>query len=244
VLSANVENLKFVGASSHTGTGNELNNVIIGGAGNDYLIGLAGNDTLIDGSGLNTLQGGTGNDIYAVQSNADTVFEFANEGVDQVQTFLAAYVLSANVENLTFVGSNEHTGIGNELANAIIGSSGSDLLNGLAGNDTLTGGGGPDTFVFSTEIAGGNNVDTITDFNVSTDKIVLDHAIFIVGGSSGVLAVAAFTLGAIDANDRVIYNVDTGALFFDADGSGPTAAVHFATLATNLNLTNGNFLIA
>jgi Ca2+-binding RTX toxin-like protein len=242
-LSANVENLTFVGASSHTGIGNELNNVIIGGTGNDYLIGLAGNDTLIDGSGLNTLQGGTGNDIYAVQSNADTVFEFANEGVDQVQTFLAAYVLSSNVENLTFVGSNGHTGSGNDLANVIIGSSGSDLLNGLTGNDTLTGGDGADTFVFSTDIAGGNNVDIITDFNVSMDRIVLDHAIFTAAGSSGVLAAAAFTSGAIDANDRIIYNVDTGALSYDADDSGPTAMVQFATLAPHLNLTSGNFLI-
>jgi Ca2+-binding RTX toxin-like protein len=243
VLSANVENLTFIGASSHTAIGNDLNNVIIGGTGNDYLIGLAGNDTLIDGTGLNTLQGGTGNDMYAVQSKADTVFEFANEGVDQVQTFLAAYVLSANVENLTFVGSNGHTGIGNDRANAIIGGSGSDVLNGLTGNDTLTGGDGADTFLFSTEIAGGNNVDTITDFNVSTDRIVLDHAIFAAAGSSGVLAAAAFTSGAIDANDRVIYNVDTGALSYDADGSGPTAAIHFVTLALHLNLTDRNFLI-
>src|SRR5207237_1393557 len=126
------------GGGNDTLIANELGCTLNGGGGNDYLIGQAGNDTLIDGSGLNTLQGGTGNDSYSVQSTAATVFEFANEGTDQVQTFLASYVLSANVENLTFIGSSAHTGTGNELVNVLLGNSGNDVLNGLMGNDTLT----------------------------------------------------------------------------------------------------------
>jgi Ca2+-binding RTX toxin-like protein len=245
VLTANVENLTLVGSGDHTGIGNDLNNVIIGGTGNDYLIGLDGNDTLIDGSGLNTLQGGKGDDIYAVQSNADTVFEFANEGTDQVQTFLTSYTLSPNVENLTFTGGGtiNHVGTGNELNNVIIGNTGDDVLDGKAGNDTLTGGAGADQFVFSTAITGGNNVDTVTDFTVNVDRMVLDHTIFTALGPAGELSAAAFTSGAETANSRIVYDANTGAVSYDADGSGSAAAIQFATLSAHLNLTNKDFMI-
>jgi Ca2+-binding RTX toxin-like protein len=41
-----------------------------------------------------------------------------------------------------------------------------------------------------------------------------------------------FTLGtaAADANDRIVYDQTTGNLLYDADGTGATAAVQFATL--------------
>ena len=171
------------------------------------------------------------------------MFEFANEGTDQVQTFLSYYHLSPNVEQLVFVGANDHTGVGNELDNLLIGSSGNDTLNGLTGNDTLTGGGGADQFVFSTAIAGGNNVDTITDFTVNVDKIVLDHTIFSAAGATGGLTAAAFISGAETADSRIVYDANTGHLSYDADGSGAAAAIQFATVAAHLSLTAKDFMI-
>ena len=52
------------------------------------------------------------------------------------------------------------------------------------------------------------------------------------GLATGTLAAAAFRIGAAaaDASDRIIYNDDTGALFFDQDGTGGAAQVRFATL--------------
>jgi serralysin len=212
-LSANVENLTFVGAATHTGIGNDLNNVLIGGTGDDYLIGLDGNDTLIDGNGLNTLQGGKGDDIYAVQSNDDTVFEFANEGIDEVQTFLTSYTLSPNVEKLTFVGAFSHNGTGNELANTFTGSSASD---------TFTGAGGNDVFNYRSS---GNGLDTITDFNADNANAA-EHDHIDLHGRGLNFASLAITAGpdgvvvgipggdAIYLKNVAAHSIDAGDFFF------------------------------
>ena len=72
-FAANVENLTLTGSSAINGTGNSLNNTIVGNAaantlnsatGNDSLNGGAGNDILIGGPGKETLKGGTGDDRF------------------------------------------------------------------------------------------------------------------------------------------------------------------------------------
>jgi Ca2+-binding RTX toxin-like protein len=49
---------------------------------------------------------------------------------------------------------------------------------------------------------------------------------------------------AADANDFLIYNATTGALYYDPDGNGDAAAVQFATLSAGLALTAGNFVVS
>jgi Ca2+-binding RTX toxin-like protein len=63
-LGTNVENLTLTGDFGVWGTGNALNNILIGDKGNNYLTGGAGNDTLTGGGGSDNLIGGTGNDTY------------------------------------------------------------------------------------------------------------------------------------------------------------------------------------
>ena len=84
-LADNVENLTLTGTGNHAGTGNALNNWLMGTSGNNILTGNAGNDTLDGGAGADTLAGGTGDDTYVLGSGygSDTVQE--NDGHDVLQ---------------------------------------------------------------------------------------------------------------------------------------------------------------
>jgi Ca2+-binding RTX toxin-like protein len=132
-------------------------------------------------------------------------------------------------------------------ADKLDGGRGSDLLDGGLAADRLTGGAGEDSFRFSTELGSGN-VDRITDFNVADDTILLDNLIFAAVGGDGALALGAFFASAAgaahDADDRIIYDPDSGNLFYDADGAGGIEAVQFAQLRPGLHITAEDFLVA
>ena len=105
-LTANVENLMMI-SGGHIGTGNALNNQIIGSIGidtlyggdgndniagddgNDTLSGDNGNDILMGGSGSDVLTGGSGNDIFRLTagdlttSTGDTITDFLR-GSDRI----------------------------------------------------------------------------------------------------------------------------------------------------------------
>jgi Ca2+-binding RTX toxin-like protein len=231
-LAANFENLTLTGNANLNGTGNAAANKMTGNAGANTLNGSTGADTL---------SGGKGNDTY-VTDGGDTLNEVANGGVDTVRASVT-HRLGTAFENLTLTGTGNIAGTGNGLANKIIGNAKDNTLNGGLGADTLTGGGGADSFVFSTALG---KVDKITDFSVTNDTIHLENAIF-TGLSGGALVASAFaanTTGlAGTQTDRVIYETDTGKLFFDSDGLGGSAGVLFATLATGLALTNADFTV-
>jgi len=160
VLAAEVENATVTSASSIAVnlTGNELDNVLTGNGASNILIGGAGNDTLDGGAGSDNMLGGTGDDVYKVDAAGDKVLELSNEGIDRVDTSLASYSLSANVENLRYTGSAAFSGTGNELANTIEGG---------VGNDTLSGGTGADSFVLNSL----KGMDTVTDFVSGADHV-------------------------------------------------------------------------
>ena len=145
-LSANVENLILTGGSAIDGTGNTLDNTLIGNGAANTLTGGAGSDTLDGGAGADTLVGGAGNDVFIVDDAGDVVTENSGEGTDTVRSWVA-YTLSAEVENLTLTGSSGIGGTGNTLDNALTGNSAANTLTGNAGNDTLDGGAGGDALV-------------------------------------------------------------------------------------------------
>ncbi|HEY6630837.1 MAG TPA: hypothetical protein VIZ90_05235 [Rhizobiaceae bacterium] len=253
-------------------TGNSGTNTLSGGSGNDTLIGGAGNDTLDGGTGNDTMRGGAGDDLYVVNSTGDTIDESAagSGGTDTIHSSISFSLASSTrvlgtFENLMLTGSANLSGSGNGLANVLGGNSGSnvlsggggndtlrgyggnDVLKGGAGNDILTGGAGNDTLVFDVAPSASTNVDRITDFSVVDDVIHLENAVFTALTRTGVLSSANFvknTTGfAADANDHIIYESDTGKLFYDSNGSAAGGSVHFATLSTNLNLTSADFTV-
>jgi Ca2+-binding RTX toxin-like protein len=153
-LGANVENLTLSGATAINGTGNALNNVLIGNSGNNRLSGGMGNDRLNGGAGSDTMIGGTGDDTFVVNQAGDIVTENLNEGTDTVESSIT-YVLGANLENLTLTGTAGLAATGNALNNLLIGNSGANAMDGGTGNDRLDGGGGNDT------LQGGSGDDAI-----------------------------------------------------------------------------------
>lgn len=131
-------------------------------------------------------------------------------------------------------------------SDTLTGGGGSDLLDGGLAADTLTGDSGEDSFRFSTELGNGN-IDWIRDFKVIDDTILLDNLIFENVGGDGALALGALYGSAAgvahDADDRILYDTDSGALSYDADGGGDIAAIQFAQLSTNLKLSASDFII-
>ncbi|MDO4907311.1 calcium-binding protein [Neisseria sp.] len=71
-LPDNVENLILMGSADLNGTGNCLDNEIIGNGGNNELRGMDGNDRLIGKGGNDWLDGGEGNDYLEGGAGNDT----------------------------------------------------------------------------------------------------------------------------------------------------------------------------
>ena len=252
-LGANVENLELTGNDPLQGIGNALANRITGNNGANHLDG---------GAGADRLEGGNGDDSYVVDHAGDLVVEAAGGGTDSVASSVG-FTLGDQVENLTLTGGGAIDGTGNGLANAITGNAGAnrlegaggddvldgqggdDTINGGSGSDFLTGGAGADAFEFTAAL-GAANVDRITDFGPG-DVIRLGGAAGqpFAALATGALADFAFRVGpaAADADDRIIYDSATGALYYDADGSGGGAAIRFATLADAPPLSAADFVI-
>ncbi|MCJ8052130.1 hypothetical protein GB928_001860 [Shinella curvata] len=248
------------GSGNDTLTGGVSHDVLYGEDGNDTLDGGSGNDLLDGGVGTDNMTGGAGNDRYYVNSAADLIVEAAGGGTGDRLFASASYTLRSGVEvermetasvsgttaiNLT---GNDfaQTIFGNAGANILKGGGGNDALRGYGGKDTLAGGAGNDTFVFNTTLNATTNVDTISDFNAAADTIQIDNAVFL-GLAAGALATTAFkdlAVGAKDANDRVLYNSNTGDLFFDRDGSATTyAPVKFGFLTGSPTITAADFFV-
>ncbi|GAB6844584.1 hypothetical protein JCM2811A_35860 [Methylorubrum rhodinum] len=221
---------------------------LTGNAFANSLVGNNGANVLDGGAGVDRLTGRGGNDSYIVDNAGDQVIEAVGAGRDTVFAS-TSYTLAAGqeIEGLQLLAAT--TGsfnlTGNAFANSLVGNNGANVLDGGAGADRLTGRGGDDTFVFSTALDNGN-VDTIVDFS-NGDMIQLSGPIF-TALTAGELDADAFkdvgAGGTVDASDRILYDSASGALSYDADGSGSGAAVRFATLANRSTLSVDDFLVA
>ncbi|MFN6579144.1 MAG: putative Ig domain-containing protein, partial [Aulosira sp. ZfuVER01] len=250
-LTNNVERLTLTGTANINGTGNSLSNSITGNAADNTLTGADGNDILDGGAGNDILNGGAGNDSYTVDSIADVITENADEGTDSV-TASVSYTLTDNVERLTLTGTANINGTGNSLSNSITGNAadntltgadGNDILLGQAGNDVLaggfgsdklTGGTGNDRFIYTSLTDAG---DTITDFELGKDQIVLTQLLNSIGYSGSNPIMDGYIKFAASGKNTIVQ--------IDPDGLGGQLSTSLVTLqnrtVTQLNDTN-NFL--
>ncbi|MCM2439274.1 hypothetical protein HGO34_06005, partial [Agrobacterium vitis] len=127
-----VETLKYTGTGDFTGTGNDQNNTIVGGAGNDTLIGNGGADKLDGGSGSDTA---SYEKSAAVNINLKTGEKSGGDAAGDEFT---------SIENLT----------GSVYKDTLTGDDGNNVIDGGGSDDVLEGGKGADTLI------GGSNTDT------------------------------------------------------------------------------------
>ena len=177
VLSANVEDLTLTGTKDVNGTGNNLDNTIIGNDGKNTLNGLGS----INGD---TMIGGLGDDIYIINSLKDLADETTGGGgADTLVTFISIdlndpdwtefeHVTLTGKAGLSATGDNGDNKLtGNSAGNRLEGGIGNDTLDGQLGVDTMIGGAGNDTYtvdnindVIDEVTDGGSGTDTVSSF--------------------------------------------------------------------------------
>ena len=245
----------------HGGAGSDLLNgqagddLLIGAEGNDFLgwISRDGNDTLLGGEGDDSFQ------LFAFAPFGDVVVS-GGEGVDTVAyqggnavvdlqagtlTSAAGTVSLHSIENFRAEVGAVHLS-GNDADNFLEGAHGQDTINGRAGNDFLWGANNDDVYVVDT--LGEADADTILfekyDMDVGgvveDDQLWLDSSVMTELGAAGDFSgdddrfyAAAGATGGADGEDRVIYDTESGRLYYDADGSGEGEAQLIATILSS-----------
>ncbi|HEX8256200.1 MAG TPA: calcium-binding protein [Allosphingosinicella sp.] len=215
-LAANLENVRQTGDAG-TIFGNDAANYIIGssfaddlrgGVGDDVLVGLDGFDSLVGGAGADLMRGGTGGDTYTVDNAGDRVLEWSDEGNDVVLSSVS-YTLSGNIERLD-LSAGGIRGVGNRLANRIVGNSERNILDGRGGDDVMEGGfGNDDYYVSSTK-------DVVIDtFNGGHDRIFSSSSFQIAGSVEDL-----FLIGTVSTNgygnsniNRIVGNEAANSLY-------------------------------
>jgi Ca2+-binding RTX toxin-like protein len=127
-------------------------------------------------------------------------------------------------------GLGNDTLIGGSGADMLVGNEGNDSFDGGSGNDVITTGAGSDRILYNTNRSFQTSdigIDTITDFAVGTDKIVLDKTTFTAltsAAGNGFSVPSNFAIVGSDAaaatsTARIVYNSSNGKLFYNSNGS-------------------------
>jgi Ca2+-binding RTX toxin-like protein len=125
----------------------------------------------------------------------------------------------------------------------IYGRGGNDVIGGGSGHNTLSGGAGHDLFAFGIK-PDGSVISTITDFDPNQDLISFNAAGF-AKLPFGVLPATEFHIGkhAATPAQHIIYDANTGYLYYDANGSGAGQQELFAVLHPHLALSHFDFIV-
>jgi len=159
-LTANVENLVLTGHDRLDGTGNELDNHMVGNDAANVLAGLGGNDTLIGGAGADILQGGDGNDVLVAENLPGVAQPIVTQDASGKE-----HDREKGRSDNRVSGNLLDGGAGNDM---LVGGAGNDMLVGGTGNDVIDMGGGQDIVAFNlgdgqdTLLAGGSHDGTLS----------------------------------------------------------------------------------
>ena len=124
---------------------------LIGTGADDDWIGSPFGDSMFGGSGNNRMAGGLGDDWYYVTSASDIIIEKPGQGENDRILVSFNYTLAkrVDVEALAVAdaeGTNPINLTGNEIANALFGNDGNNILDGGGASNTLIGRKGDDRY--------------------------------------------------------------------------------------------------
>ena len=225
---------------------------------------LGGGDyALFKGQGFSYNLAGIPNDgtlkKVEVQTGGDLDFKLSKGNID-LKKFYNFIDSGKDTKALKHIFREDDKIIGSEFDDVLAGFKGNDDIKGKAGDDTLDGGKNEDDLeggLGSDVLIGGKHkdnyifrdapdgsVDTIQKFE-SGETISVDGDAFADIGGKGTLKKKYFVNGteAGDSNDRFVYNMDTGELGFDGDGSGAGAIMVFAKLTPGTSLSNDDIMV-
>jgi Ca2+-binding RTX toxin-like protein len=130
--------------------------------------------------------------------------------------------------------------VGTEGDNYILNSPGNDTVNGKGGNDTVTLREGEDTYVYDRP----QGLTTFLDYDTAEDTIAVSAEGFGGGLQPGQLSPDAFATGDdLTQNTRFVYDQGSGALSFDADGSGSGQAIQIGQFWPINDLTSSDIVV-
>jgi Ca2+-binding RTX toxin-like protein len=146
----------------------------------------------------------------------------------------------AGISKVLLGGKGDDTILSSFGDKTIKGEAGNDTIVAGTGNDKLFGGSGRDVFAF-TDVTDG--VDRVRDFSASKDKFGFDNSGFSALGGS--IEASEFVVGeeALTAEQHIIYDDQSGKLYWDEDGLGGAGKILLARVSGNVELSAANFIV-
>lgn len=167
-------------------------NIIWAGSGADVIYGAAGHDTIGGGAGPDTIYAGGRDDVVygGTDTGADTIL--LGDGDD------IAFAAAGDDSLVGGSGRDDlYSGAGNDT---VLGGDGADTIWAGGGDDLFTGGNGQDVFYFE----GDSGADTITDFDLDFDRLILTNTV------AGLSSMEDVQNAASDTSDGLLIDLGGG----------------------------------
>jgi serralysin len=250
----------YAATDADTLQGGQDDDLIFASGGGDLIDGGEGTDNLVmdftglldaltftmgaNGASFDMTLGGV---VTATVRNVETLAITAGGGRDVLNAEAVEFyvVIDAGGENdLVRGGASGDVLIGSDGNDRLFGNGGDDLLVGGAGRDVMDGGTGADLFRWDVAAEGR---DAIAGFATGQDRLWIDASGF--GGglqeNMDLAATGRFVAGglATAALGQFLYDLGTGALLWDVDGTGSRGAVLIVELGAATALAAADFLV-